>query len=440
MRINQSIKSTPIFTHEGGKATKAPNPLEQLRRTVLATLLWEDNFYEDGQTVAQRITENCAKVSAEDLAALAIEARSHYNLRHVPLHLLIALLDKRDAKNVPETIAAVIQRADEITELLAMFWKDGKRPLPNRLKKGLALALNKFDAYALGKYNRNTAIKLRDVIRLVHPKAKDEAQGELFRKIVKDELEIPQTWEMRLQRGEKHKEVFEDLLKRRELGYLALLRNLRLMTQHSVDTSLISEALRDRKGARRVLPFRYIAAARHCPSMAMDIDAAMQLSLIDLPKLSGKTVVLVDVSSSMHDRLSGESELSRSDAACGLASIVSAEHLRIFSFSHGLVECPNYRGLANIEAIKTSQCNGGTYLAQAMGNLEKVVGSIDRLIIITDEQSADGRMPNFPATHKYLINVANYQNGIGYGEYTTISGFSENVIRFIYESENVSAR
>ena len=74
-------------THEGGPA-KTITPELQLRRSVLACLLWEDQFYEDGVEIAGRIAELVPKVKAEKVADLAIEAREAMKLRHAPLLLV----------------------------------------------------------------------------------------------------------------------------------------------------------------------------------------------------------------------------------------------------------------------------------------------------------------------------------------------------------------
>ena len=58
----------------------------------------------------------------------------------------------------------------------------------------------------------------------------------------------------------------------------------------------------------------------------------------------------------------------------------------------------------------------------------------DRLIVITDEQSAD-RVPD-PLGRGYVINVASAKNGVGYGKWVHVDGFSEAVIRYISEIEN----
>lgn len=39
------------------------------------------------------------------------------------------------------------------------------------------------------------------------------------------------------------------------------------------------------------------------------------------------------------------------------------------------------------------------------------------------------------ASRGYMINVASARNGVGYGDWTRIDGFSENVLRFIREIE-----
>src|SRR3954466_15585473 len=74
-------------THEGAPAKSISAEL-QLRRSVLACLLWENQFYEDGVEIASRIAELVPKVDAATVAALAVEAREQMKLRHVPLLLV----------------------------------------------------------------------------------------------------------------------------------------------------------------------------------------------------------------------------------------------------------------------------------------------------------------------------------------------------------------
>jgi 60 kDa SS-A/Ro ribonucleoprotein len=143
-------------------------------------------------------------------------------------------------------------------------------------------------------------------------------------------------------------------------------------------------------------------------------------------------VVLVDVSGSMDAAMSWKSDLNRIDAAAALASIIPGD-LRVFTFSNQTVEVPPRRGMAGVDAIKRSQPHGGTMLGQAVAHTSRL-GKVDRLIVITDEQSHD-RVPEPAAERAYMINVAAYQNGVGYGRWTHIDGFSEGALRYIREIE-----
>src|SRR6266851_8256720 len=116
-------------THEGAAARHISSEL-QLRRSVLACLLWEDQFYEDGVEISGRIQSLVPKVKAETVAALAIEAREKMKLRHVPLLLVREMARLKTHRHlVAETLVRVVQRADELAEFVAIYWAEGKQPL-----------------------------------------------------------------------------------------------------------------------------------------------------------------------------------------------------------------------------------------------------------------------------------------------------------------------
>jgi 60 kDa SS-A/Ro ribonucleoprotein len=430
MRLNTAAAIPKIHTHEGAPA-KRITAEQELRRSVLSCLLWEQEFYENGEDIVARITRLAGEVKQETVSALAVEAREQFHLRHVPLVLLAALV-KRGGSGVADTIAATIQRPDEMAELLAIYWKDGKRPLAKQMQRGLAMAFAKFDEYALAKYDRDGPVKLRDVLFLSHAKPDSPDREALYRRVADRQLAIPDTWEVALSNGADKRETFTRLLSEGQLGYLALLRNLRNMTEAGVDRDLIASAIVARKGARRVLPFRYVAAARACPQMEPYLDQALCEAVNEGPRLPGKTVVLADVSGSMNAPLSARSDLKRVDAAAALASVISGD-LRVFTFSHEVVEIPPRRGMAGVDAVIRSQPHGATYLGRAVQAINDKVPH-DRLIVITDEQSHD-QVGDPVAKHAYMINVASAKNGVGYGRWTHIDGFSEAVLRFIAENE-----
>lgn len=426
MRINTQ---TRLKTHEGATA-KHISVENQLRRTLMSCLLWEKSFYESGEDVTTRIMNLAAQLDTQTLNGLAVEARTVFKLRHAPLLILLALI-KKGGKEVSQAIEDTINRPDEITELVALYWKEGKKPLSSQMKKGLAAAFLKFNEYQLAKWNRPGDIKLRDVMFLVHAKPTKDKE-DLFKRLANDELETPNTWESRMASGENKKKVFTDLLKTKKLGYMALLRNLRGMNDCGVSYDLIREAIL--RPAPSVLPFRFIAAAKHAPMFERQLDLAMIGTLDSLDRLKGDTVILVDVSMSMSWPLSGKSDLRRIDAANGLAILLSGvcDSLRVFTFSTNLVEVPARKGMALGDAIWRSQANSGTLMGKAVDAVDREI-KYDRLIVITDEQSQD-RVPD-PKGNAYMINVATSRNGVGYGAWTHIDGFSEACVDFIQEHE-----
>ena len=438
-------------THEGTPAHRL-TPEQELRRSVMACLLWEDQFYEDGVEIAGRIRELIPKVKPETVAALAVEARGKMKLRHAPLLLVreMARLSTHRAL-VADTLAQVIQRADELAEFVAIYWKDGRVPLSAQVKKGLAAAFPKFDEYALAKYNRPGPIKLRDVLFLSHAKPRDTAQAEVWKRLVEGQLTTPDTWEVSLSSGADKRSAWERLLSERKLGALALLRNLRNMRESGVKDSVIADALREMK-ADRVLPFRFIAAARYAPKLESELESAMFRSLKGAEALPGTTALVVDTSPSMWmARLSARSDMDRFEAAAGLAVLLRevGERVNVYAFNERAYEVPARRGFALRDALaqtKNGWSRGG--LAVAAANRD----GYDRIIVITDGQwhysdatALDAKegdpqvVSPKPLTERaYMVNVASYKNGVGYGRWMQIDGWSDAIVEYIRSSERVT--
>lgn len=435
-------------THEGGKASDV-SPLLALRRSVLTCLLWEDDYYEKGAEKGARIVTLVKQCNPSDVAALAVEARTTMQLRHVPLLLVRELVRvKENAKLAEDTLRAVVQRPDEITEFLAIYFAGGRAPIPHGIRRALAHAFGAFSRYQIAKYkDDDKKIKLRDALRLVHPKAKDDEQNETFRQLRKGELAPAETWESELSAGKDKRETFERLIREKKLGALACLRNLRNMQQFGVADALIRERLAG--PMPHVWPYRYVAAAKYAPTLEDALEQAMYRSVSEMLTLPGKTGLLIDVSGSMDDALSSRAQrastasvdaTSRVDVAAGLAILLreKAEQVQIATFSSHLALVPPRRGFALRDAIKNSQPHESTHLKAALVALRRQWDGLDRLIVITDEQSQDGIAPAW-LPQSYIINVASYAHGVGYhAGYQHIQGWSERVFDYIAAVESAA--
>lgn len=431
--MKTNVKSLPAKTNEGAIAKKI-NPELQLRRSVMACMLFENTFYEDGVEISDRIKALIPKVKAEKVSEMAIEAREKMKLRHVPLLIVREMARIPSHKHlVADTLERVIQRPDELSEFVAIYWKDGRQPLSAQAKKGLAMAFLKFNEYSLAKYNHDGTVKLKDVLFLCHAKPAGKDQEALWKRLIEGKLKTPDTWEVALSAGEDKKKAWERLIKEGGLGALAFLRNLRNMKEANVSEEVVLNGL-GKIDPGRVLPFRFISAARYAPQWEAEIEKVMMKCLEKHEKLPGHTVLLIDVSGSMDDTLSGKSEMTRVDAACGLAILLReiCENVSIFTFSNKLEPIPARHGFALRDAIDGSQDHGVTETGKAVRIINNSA-DYDRLIIITDEQSHDSVQD--PKSTGYVINVAPYKNGIGYGKWTHVDGFSEATVDYVMASE-----
>lgn len=425
-----------------------------LRRSVLANLLWEDQFYEDGISVVENIKRLVPQVEPARVAAIAIEARTRQKLRHVPLLLAreMARLDSHK-QLVGKLLPEIILRADEITEFLALYWLDGKQPLGKQVKIGLRNSFTQFDEYQLAKYNRDTKIKLRDVMFLAHPTPKN-GQEELFKRLANNELAIPDTWEVALSSGQDKKGTWTRLINERKLGGLAFIRNLRNMEEVKVDRETILKGF-ETINPRWLLPLNFLGAAKAAPRWERELEALMLRGLEQAPKLPGYTILIVDVSGSMNAPISSKSIFSRMDAGSAMVMLASevCEQVAIYatagrdtSRQHKTKFIKPRRGFALIEELNKDRLGGGgiftrqclEFIRDAHNYQAQTIPH--RIIVFSDSQDCDlpsQRIPQPFGQYNYIIDVSAHSHGINYeGIWTAeISGWSEHFLEFIIALE-----
>jgi hypothetical protein len=187
----------------------------------MSCLLWEDTFYEGGVSITERVKELLDKVSEEDARNVMMDAKFKSKLRHMPLYLLTLFAEEKWLKK--DDVAKICTRADDMAELLVLYWKNGKKPLCHQMIKGLVKKIPGFSEYALAKYNRAKAVSLRDVFRIARPVPKNDAQSALWKRVVTDSLKASDTWKVAISpcggdSEKKAKEFTRFLLKKSGTG------------------------------------------------------------------------------------------------------------------------------------------------------------------------------------------------------------------------------
>ena len=322
MKFNKTATGIKTVNRAGGEAYIQNPKLELV--SLLLTSFVKDKFYESESEQLQRLKNLVFSISDKKFVAkAAIYARTKFGMRSIT-HALAGELVNTVKKEqwVKEAVAKIVYRPDDMTEILSYHMSNYGKPIPNNLKKGLALALEKFDAYRLAKYRgEGKAIKLVDIVNIAHPVPADDERAKLYKDLLTGNLKAPDTWEVKLtQAGQKaeseeekaefKKEAWKELILEKKIGYFALLRNLRNILEQApeyIDQAI--EMLTDEKLIKKslVMPFRFQTAITEIQKVDFDktrdvlmgLIKAMDISLSNVPVFDGKTLVVLDVSGSM---------------------------------------------------------------------------------------------------------------------------------------------
>lgn len=472
-KINPTIKKTSKFEKDiklaggSGMAAAKQGAEAQLRRAVLACLLWEDLAYQTGKNNEENISSLIPQVDGETVAKIAVEARVEQKLRHVPLYIACEML-KYDShkKYVAEILPKIITRADQLTDFVSLYWKDGlvkrksgqkkNKPLPSQAKKGLAKAFENFDEYQFAKYDRNAEVKLRDVLRLCHAKPSTQEKAELYKRVNERNLKTPDTWEVALSTGKEAKvDAWTRLINTNKIPALAFLRNLRNMKDANVDHNVIKKGFGQVRSSM-LLPLNFLSARDNAKEFSRDIEDLMLRTYAGLPKLPGRTIFVIDCSGSMSSTVSGRSGYTRRDVAKAMAMLAMnmCEEVELYLTAgayreHKTAKVPypskGFDLFDQIEKVAVPLGYGGIFTRQCLDFIKedrKGLSAPERIIIFSDSQDCDhvNKVPSPFGKNNYIVDVSSHSHGINYkGVWTAeISGWSEQFLTYIAAYEGLN--
>lgn len=446
--VNRNAATTPVTTtgektstFEGGDGWKRDAKSELFLAAI--TSLNEDTFYESASARTGRIANLVREVAADQDWVLGFVGwlRKDVGLRTVPLMVAAETVHYRLSEGMTggnrELVRAAIARLDEVSEFTAYWLERFGRTIPSAVKRGLGDALNTLlNEGSFLKWSGKAArgsVSLADVINLSHAKPKDKRQAALYSAVLDRQygnaedlsslpvlrarhnfLALSKEEQIAALSGEDadrwiraarltHEaiagaigtipaDVWENLIP--HMGYTALRMNLRRISEAgvSLDTiDSINKVLRDTEqvARARVMPIDFLRAYRNAP---LDFHAALQRgangALDNIPALSGRTLVLLDRSGSMYDRLSSRSGITRQDAANVFAAALAlrCEDMDVVAFDNESEKIKiTSRDLLKVVEDDMPEPGGGTYTARAF---EKYYDNHDRVIVLTDEQTS----------------------------------------------------
>lgn len=389
--------------YEGGLAFRVDPEMELYLRTC--TCLFEDKFYTSGeQQLAElrAIIKQCPRAYVLQLAAYA---RQKMHLRSAPLVLLAEASVMQSQAREPKTdvrayTPKIVQRADEPAELVA-YWLANigggkKHNFPNALRLGLSDALANFNAYQLAKYNRNGAVKLRDVIQIVHPRPANEEQSALYKQTLDGTLPTPETWETAISGKGSTAASWNAIAPK--MGTMALLRNLRNFEEKNAKDALTIAVARftDREAVleSKQLPFRWYTASKHVQGQKIRdaLHTALDLSLSLVEPWPGETVILSDNSGSMHSGLSLQGETQYIEVASLLSAMSVAlcpdgYRVGVFGERFAWVNVSKRDSiLTNMQRIANTDVGHSTDAWKAIAAMRQEKVRADRVVLFSDMQ------------------------------------------------------
>lgn len=441
MKFNFLAKEkNTIVNYENAPAFSLTSEYELYAAVVTTSL--NASFYGKDTERLDRIKDLIKKSNPVFVAKLAVYARNEMHMRSVPLVLVVELAKIYSGDSlISKMISSVIQRADEITELLAYYQMANERNdvkklnrLSKQIQKGLANSFNQFDEYQFAKYNRDGAVKLKDALFLVHPKAKDEAQQALFNKIAGNTLQTPYTWETELSQlgqvkffneAEKQKaftQKWEELIDSNKIGYMALLRNLRNIVEANVSRYHISKVcdyLSNEKAVAnsKQLPFRFLAAYWELKELdskytSMVLDALEDAVMVSAQNIKGfdvntSVVIACDVSGSMQKNISSKSKVMLYDIGLMLGMLMQSRCKDVVSGMFGdtwkIINMPKRAILANVNEYykREGEVGYSTNGYLVLEDLIKRKEIVDKVMLFTDVQMWNSNMTKDSFAHSW---------------------------------------
>lgn len=351
----------------------------------------ENTFYETGDSRQERFVGLIRKVTQDDPAWMQAFIPFLRDEAFMRTASVVALVEyaRAGGPDADMLIARTLRRADEPAELLGYYWatNGGRKTIAEQIKRGLSFSADKlYNEFNALKYDGvSHGIRFGDVIELTHPKlgSRKAEQSQLFRYLldrrhhpdnIRAEVALlPQiaanrdlrqlatadrrnwlrkngndglkaagmTWESLSEwlPGGMDSEAWEAMIP--SMGYMALLRNLRNFDEAGVSDVVagqVIERLTDPEQVAKSMqfPYRFYSAYSNTNSLrwAAGLEKALDLSVQNIPKLAGRSLVLIDVSGSMTAPMSNKSQIQM----CVAAALFGVAQFRAAGFSGDIVQ------------------------------------------------------------------------------------------------------
>lgn len=423
-----SVVAKPDTTNLAGGSAYSLEARSSLAKLACTGTL-NSTFYASAQTQLDQTITLMDQIDTEFLCKLAIYARHDGYMKDMPAFIMAYLMGRETNPLVDATFHKVIDNGRMVRNFVQIMMSgqiNNRKSLGSRPRRLVREWLNNKDAETLFRDSIGNAPSLGDVIRLSHPRPKNKSFESLFSyfitgKVDKNTPKFVREYESwKKDTSKEWPDVPHLMLTAHNLtinqwkqiestmGWQALRINLNTLQRHSVfdDKNMVTKIaarLIDKTeiAKSKVFPYQIMSAyLNRNADMPSQISNALQdaidYSVLNVPALEGDTIILVDVSGSMGDPITGRngsasSKVKCRDVAALLASTILAKNqnnttILAFDTSTRPIQL-NPRDSVITNASKINTPGGGTNVEQALKylNTNNIRGK--NVIIVSDNMS-----------------------------------------------------
>lgn len=343
-------------------------------------------------------------------------------------------------------IPHAMARGDELGEMVAYWTSKYGKKFPMPFKRGMVLAcetlVTEYSYLKYGRAKNQGEWDMGDIVNMFRPAPGGPRQSALYKHMLEvrhgGDTEIPAELTMLTQRkqitgsltekgvkalltteegqerlkaagmtwealsgsyGALDAVFWESLIFSGQLGYMAMLRNLRNFEKAGISKKArkaVQERLSDPEQVKRSrqFPYRFLSAYRNVESdwWGETLSDALDASMAALPRFRGRTAVMIDLSASMQQPISQRSKVSHLDIAALMgAAMTEASGADLYAFATGMCEIhvplrQSVMKTVNELHSRVGQIGHGTNLVPALKAV-KDQDDYDRVVLVTDFQA-----------------------------------------------------
>lgn len=411
--------------NEAGGAAYTFGPKHALAQLALTGTL-RRTYYASAEAQMAAVMEAALAVDPQYLARVAIYAREHGYMKDLPA-MLVAVLVELDGALGELVFHRVIDNGKMLRNYVQIVRSGalGRKSLGARPKRLVRQWLARRSGDELFRASVGNSPSLADVVKMVHPKPVSDEQRALYGWLLGKEHDAaalpPLLRSFEAYKADPRGEVpdvpFEMItalpLDERawaeicsEASWQMTRMNLNTFRRHGVFRNpamvkTVAARLRDPRQVTRAraFPYQLLMAARagaHEPAIAAALEEALEIATSNVPALSGRVAVAVDVSGSMQSPVTGHRAGSTTAVRCvDVAGLVAACVLRknpsaiVLPFEHRVVPVDlSARATVQANATRLAEVGGGgTECSVPLRWLAERKEKVDLVWMISDNES-----------------------------------------------------